>query len=372
MHILHIIDSGGLYGAEIMLLHLMEAQVKLGLKPILASIGAFNCGDKPIEIECRKRKLQVEIFRMRAGLNWYGAFDILKFARRQGVQLLHSHGYKGNILFGLLPRGLRQFPLISTAHGWTSTGEWNRMRVYEWFDGLSLRFVDTIVLVNSAMKSHPRVAKLRDGKVAVIPNGIPSNQVKPDSTMLHASVLQFAKKGFSIVAVGRLSIEKGYTYLIQAVAELVKEGYNIRLAILGQGQLQGELEQQVKALNLSDYIFFSGYIENARNYLEYFDLLCMPSLTEGLPIVLLEAMDAGVPIIASQVGGIPEAINNGNAGLLVPPGDTSALKAAIINVIKHPDTAEQRSRLAVSKVRNIYSSEQMAKSYLATYQALVK
>ena len=124
MHILHIIDSGGMYGAEVMLLNLVEEQIRQGLSPVIASIGGVQSGEKPLELEAHKRGFPLKIFRMRPGPNLIGAMEILKYAKSTRCDLLHSHGYKGNILFGFLPKKIRRLPLVATLHGWTSAGNY--------------------------------------------------------------------------------------------------------------------------------------------------------------------------------------------------------------------------------------------------------
>ena len=173
MKILHVIDSGGLYGAEVMLLNLMREQVGLGLEPILASIGDSGVDEKPIEKEAKQKGLSVAVFRFKPGPNVVGASKVLKFAWDEKVDLLHSHGYKGNILFGFLPRAIRRIPMVSTLHGWTWSGGINRMRIYEWLDALSLSFVDRVITVSSAMQNHPRLKNRRGLALEVVPNGIP-------------------------------------------------------------------------------------------------------------------------------------------------------------------------------------------------------
>jgi hypothetical protein len=116
MKILHIIDSGGLYGAEVMLLNLVAEQIKLGLDPTIASIGEKHIGEKPLETEALKRGFKLRKFSMYPGPNYPGALKILRFAHGAGIHILHSHGYKGNILFGLMPRKIRNLPLIATIH----------------------------------------------------------------------------------------------------------------------------------------------------------------------------------------------------------------------------------------------------------------
>ena len=115
-----------------------------------------------------------------------------------------------------------------------------------------------------------------------------------------------------------------------------------------------------------------GYVINARNYLPYLHLFAMPSLTEGLPIVLLEAMQVGTPIVASRVGGIPNVLDNGSAGLLIEPGNVSALKQGISEIMADQAAAGQRVQTASVRVRAQYSSQIMATKYLKIYEQVVQ
>jgi glycosyltransferase involved in cell wall biosynthesis len=373
MRVLHIIDSGGLYGAEIMLLHLMEAQVRLGLHPVLASIGSPGCGDKPVEVEARRRGIRVETFRMRPGPNWVGAFKILRFARREEIEVLHSHGYKGNILFGFIPKKVRRLPVVTTLHGWTWTGGLTRMRVYEWLDAFSLKFVDRVVLVNEHMLDHHRLQHGKRSRLVVIENGIPL--LAPEAGQkqnLNPEILAFACQGFSIVAVGRLSREKGFDLLLAAVARLVADGKDVRLLIMGEGILGESFLFKAIELRVADRILLTGYVAGAEKYLSHFKCFAIPSLTEGLPMVLLEAMAAGVPIVASRVGGIPKVLDNGRAGVLVRSGDVAAFQEGIAEIMDNPVAAAERSELAGCRVREIYSSQAMAERYLKVYRQLTR
>jgi glycosyltransferase involved in cell wall biosynthesis len=393
MKVLHIIDSGGLYGAEIMLLNLVAEQVKLGLEPVIASIGEKGGGEKPIEVEAEQRGLAVRTFRMRPGPNLAGAIKVLDYARSGGFDLLHSHGYKGNILFGLIPRFFRKIPMVSTLHGYTHVSGFSRMGLYEWLDSLSLRFIDAVVLVDNTMQSHPKLKKLNGIKFRVVNNGIP---FQPDSapsnvhtltrsraeassaeevggveggeTSVSAKIVEFCQSGFTIGAVGRLSHEKGFEFLIKASADLVAEGRNIQLVIMGEGELRNDLEHMAAVRGLGDRLLLPGYVPNAKRFLSFLGLFTMPSLTEGLPMVLLEAMAAGVPIVASRVGGIPEVLSQGRTGILVPARDVAALKEGIRAVMDDPAAARQRAADASEHVHTNYSSRAMAEQYLDVYR----
>lgn len=369
MKILHIIDSGGLYGAEVMLMHLMAEQTKMGVTPILASIGTPGEAEKAVEAEAQKRGLPVLKFRMRAGPNVLGAIQILKCAHQRKVALLHAHGYKANILFGSMPRMVRRIPLVATLHGWTWVGGLDRMLLYEWIESVSFCFADRVVIVNNALCRHPMLRKLARRSIAVVENGIPIDTPFNHSG-LRPDIVQFARQGFTIGAIGRLSPEKGYDLLIDAFAELVAEGYDLYMVILGEGAERTALEKRAAEQGVGKRLLLPGYISEASHYLTLFKIFSMPSRTEGLPMVLLEAMAAGTPILATRVGGIARVLDDGRAGLLVEPGNQKGLKSALRSVLEEPTNIQDRVEKAKQRVLQKYSSRTMACRYQDIYRAV--
>ncbi|OEU54017.1 MAG: hypothetical protein BA862_14315 [Desulfobulbaceae bacterium S3730MH12] len=381
MKVLHIIDSGGLYGAEVVLLNLVTEQVKQGLEPIIASIGEKGIAEKPLETEATMRGFRIEKFRMTPGPNYMGALKMLKFARKEGVDILHSHGYKGNILFGLMPKRIRRIPMVTTIHGWTSTGNgFGRMRLYEWLDSKSLRLMDTVVLVSEAMKSHSRLRCLNQSRVHVIHNGIPiQDHAHPhlptfppsDAADLDPHILSFCRGGYTIGAIGRLSTEKGYRYLIEALVLLIDEGIDAQLVIMGEGYERDYLKGLVAQFELTNRVMLSGYREDAKQYLPYFNVFVISSLTEGLPITLLEAMHARTPVVATEVGGIPEVLEQDRAGLLIEPCKPDAIAIAIRRLHCDKELANELKSGAYHRVTIRYASNTMALGYIDIYNALI-
>lgn len=367
MRVLHVIDSGGLYGAENMLLDLATEQAEMGHRPAIASIGESG-GEKAIEREAAARGIRVERFRMRPGPNVAGALRILSFADRESMHLIHSHGYKGNILLGTIPRRWRRRPLLATLHGYTSLERLTRMKMYEWLDAHLLRLLDAVVLVDPALKLHPRLRNCAPTGCRVIGNGIrlrPSPGVPPDP-----AVVDFCRGGFTIGAIGRLSPEKGFADLIAAFGNLVRGGEDLRLVIIGEGAEREELQARIDTLNLKTRVLLAGYRPAARDYLPLLGAFVLPSHTEGLPITLLEAMHAGVPIVATRVGGIPNVLEEGRAGLLVPPGSVADLARGILALRERP--ALGRELVARARQRVVgYSSRRMATQYENIYRELL-
>ncbi len=382
------------------LLNLVEEQIRMGLDPHIASIGERGINEKPLETEALKRGFKVKQFRMLPGPNVIGMFKVLRFAQKGRFDLIHSHGYKSNVAFGLLPKRIRKLPMVSTLHGWTSTKKFSKNRIYEWLDGLSLKHIDAVVLVNRSMLSNPKLKRLKKRNLHIINNGIPVpddrynnvNAQKRDQTptqfnysaiqrsaqsptrfidstnqQLDKEIIDFCSQGFAIGSIGRLSKEKGYGYLIQAVADLVKDDPEIRLIIIGEGNERLSLEKMVKEYDIEDKILIPGYMKKARKYIPYFKIFVISSLTEGLPITLLEAMSAKIPIVATKVGGIPEVLRNGKAGLLVRPGDAwelaSAIKKVCLGMVKIGELLEYGYQV----VLNEYSSKKMGLDYVGLY-----
>lgn len=372
MNILHIIDSGGMYGAETMLMHLMAEQKKMGLKPTLASIGLPKEPDKPIETLAKKKGFVVVPIRMRSGPNWIGAWRVLQHAHKVRIDILHSHGYKGDILFGLMPPFLRRIPMITTLHGWTSIDQMcGRVRLYEELDAFSLRFIDRIVLVNPSMKDHPMLEHLHPFKTIVIENGIPVSDTLPASLMRPDVQSFLSKKCSHLIAVGRLSPEKGFVSLLEAVAFLNRKGIDCQLVIFGEGSERGFLEKKIAELGLEEKAYMAGFVENVACVFPFFNAFVLSSLTEGLPMVLLEAMSAGTPIVATKVGGVPRLLAHGKGGMLVEPGNPLALGMALEQCVTDKQETKKKVEWAQRHVKEHYSSQVMADKYLGVYKELM-
>jgi len=365
MRILHFVDSGGFYGAEAVLLGLATEHLRLGHAASIVSIGNPSSGEKALEREARKRGVPVHAVRMADGLNIRGGLRLAELARRENADIVHTHGYKPNILLGILPRRLRPAPMVATVHGYTHSTGFDRMRVYEWLDVHALRRFDRVVFVHSGMRTIPGLSRLDDRRVRVIENGLPNREQAGPSE--HDARLASFCTGPVIGAVGRLSPEKGFDRLIEAFSRAVAAGSHAKLAILGDGPERSALEESVRARGLSDRVLMPGFVD-ATSHLSLFTVFAVSSLTEGLPISLLEAMRAGVPVVATRVGAIPSIIG-AECGVLVDTNDVAGLADALLRVLKDTSLAATISQAALVKVRE-YSVSRMAARYLAAYEEL--
>lgn len=169
------------------------------------------------------------------------------------------------------------------------------------------------------------------------------------------------------VVVGRLEEQKGHDILFDALAELVRQGMDFTLVVAGEGSRRGWLEQQAVSRGLSPRVQFVGQLEDVGGLLAAADAVLLPSRWEGLPLVLLEAMARGRPIVASRVGGMADALEDGVSGTLVPPGDPVALAAALESLHKRADKAWRMARLAAQRVRERYTWAAVVDEFEAVY-----
>ncbi len=373
MRILHTIDSSGLFGAEAVLLNLMEEQRRQALAPVLVSIGNPASGEKALENEARRRGLDCVAHRMPDGLNLRGAADILAIAAREGADVIHSHGYKTNILLALIPRARRGRPVITTLHGWTAKSTWSKLGLYRFIDQRLLRRLDAVVVVSERMRATSAVAALAD-RVTLIANGIaPAPAMTPAELASDSNgraILDFKRRvGTVIGAVGRLSAEKNFSALIAALATTPARDAPLGVALLGDGPELDALRRGIVAQGLQDRVLLLGYVAEARRYLPLFDALAIPSLTEGLPMILLEALSQKVPVIATRVGEIPAVL--ADLGELVEPGDVAALASAMRRVADNPEAHRRRAARGAEHVANHYSAQAMCAGYDAVYRKLL-
>ncbi|MPY87966.1 MAG: glycosyltransferase [Luteitalea sp.] len=372
LRVLHVIDSGGLYGAEQVLLELATEHRRLGHTSLIASIRLPRETEKPLERAARERDLAVAFVPMAAGPSVLGAFHLVRLAREWRADIIQTHGYKANILLGLTPKWLRPAPLVATVHGYTDLGGVHRMSLYHRVDRLVLRRADRVVLVHRGMATTRGLNRLHDARWRVIENGIPRAALAsslPDPSWLpDEDVVQFCGRGRVVIgAIGRLSHEKAFDVMLRAVAAIVRDRDDVVAVILGEGRQRQTLERLVQDLGLHGRVLMPGYRSNARNYLRLFDLFVLPSLTEGLPIVLLEAMQAGIPVVATKVGGVPSVLDEGRGGFLVEAGDWRALASAMRRGIADRSLASQLAAHSLATQSSRFSSQAMATRYLELY-----
>lgn len=373
MKILHLIDSGGLYGAEKMLLALVGQQQRQGLSPMIFSAGEQGIEEKPLEAEARRLGLPVTPWRMRPGFNLSGAREIVQWAQENGFELLHSHGYKFNVLMGLLPLSLRKLPLVTTLHGYVKAPRYTKSWLYELLDRLILPRVQQVVVVSESMKTQIPQSLARSDKVSVIVNGLAIDAVLRNSKSPVDEYLKdfFSKHRQVVLGVGRLSREKGFDRLIHAFARLLASDPDAGLLIVGEGGRRQELERLISDLKLDKSVLMPGYVDNVSAVMAKASVLCLPSHTEGLPITLLEGMAVGIPVVASSVGEMPSVLGEGMGGKVLKDLSASSLVGGLREAMAADGKIQDSIIWAREQVQNCYSDKAMAANYLQVYQRVL-
>jgi len=375
MRILHLIHSEGIYGAERILLYLAHEQQQLGHEPIIGSIRDPGTEETPFEALARSRGVRVVRIRIAPRPTPGVVRYLLQTVRTLTPDVLHSHGYKPNILLGPLPRRVRG-PMLATLHGWTAARVLSALWLYEQLDRLSLRRIDTVVVVARSMLQLPMLRTITPERRLVIENGIPPlTQRLADLTAggappLPHDLVEFVARRPTLVAIGRLSPEKGFFQLVEAFARARSgDGDSLQLLIVGEGAERGPLTHRIAELQLSDSTRLAGYVEGADRLLAHAAGFVMSSLTEGMPLVLLEAMQWRVPIVATTVGAIPEILQGGR-GVLIPPNDVAKLAEGLLRVAHSERGSADGLGSSNQAAAEPYNSKRMAARYLDAYDAL--
>lgn len=363
MKILHIIESGGFYGAERVLVELILGLKELGHESLVLSIGRTSVSASGLEKVLQQNHIEFISLHVSIRQSLEVNRQVIRLIARHHCDLVHSHSYKSNILLALIKRRQRAVPFCCTLHGYVVAKRFSRMWLYQWLDKLALHYMQHIFLVSKSMLQLPVISKIDKSKYSIIENGIGGYQSL--QTNLDISVLQFiAEKEHKYIAVGRLALEKGFDILIRAFAKTLNEKTSRGLVIFGDGPERTRLQNMINELQLQQHIMLYGFCTNVPNYFQHFNHFIMPSLTEGAPISLLEAMYAEMNCIASKVGSIPKMLDDGKAGYLITANSSVELEHIFENDIPH------KGALAKQHATQHYTHIQMAQSYFTTYQTL--
>ncbi|MEX0729864.1 MAG: glycosyltransferase [Aquisalimonadaceae bacterium] len=367
LQVLHLIDSGGLYGAERMLLGLVQEQLRQGMRPVILSTGEPGQEEKAVEAEARRLSLPLKITRMKPGLNRSATRELLGWIREVGFDIVHTHGFKFNILLAVYGGDRHGISWVSTVHGHVKPHIFRKIWLYERLDRWALRRADHVIFVREGMGQDLGLGKSVLTKSSTIENGLDFDEITFHAPMPTGVKTFLANHQHVICGVGRLSPEKGFDILIRALDQVRSTQPGCGVVILGTGRLKAELERVISAHGLEDHVLLAGYVSDVIPILASSSVVALPSLTEGLPITLLEAMYSETPIVATTVGGMPQVLEHGRLGILVPPNDPKALAKGILEIINTPSAAKNRTRLAVATVKDKFSAQAMGQKYAAVY-----
>jgi glycosyltransferase involved in cell wall biosynthesis len=369
LHILHLISSSGLLGAERVLLEL-ASQSRL-LDANVTVVALKNSRNPNTELAEAAQRAGLPTIIIPCG----GRFDtkvtetLAEEMRNTNVQIVHSHNYKSNYY-------ARQASARTGAR-WIVTNHGRRagfkLLLYALLDALLVRKADRVVAVSLKIADQLALLGIKRNVLSVIDNGIDISRfahlpVRSDS----GTILGIADDAYVIGTVGALTLAQGHRYLLQAftvVRELIP---NAVCLLVGDGPERTRLEQMAREEGIAEAVVFAGKRDDVPMILSRFDLFVLPSLSEGLPMALLEAQAALIPAIATNVGAVSKVIQDGTTGMTVDPGDAAALAGAIVRGYADRDMARHMALKGYERVKKHYSAETMARQYLELYRSVVR
>jgi glycosyltransferase involved in cell wall biosynthesis len=268
----------------------------------------------------------------------------------------------------------REYPWVAFHHGYTDTDR--KMRLYNRLDRWSLPHADRVVTVCHAF------AQELAGSTGVSINkiSVQHNSIRRQPSVSTADVTALRSRfGIGndervVLSVGRLSREKAHINLLEAFKRLceTKPDISLKLIIVGHGPERTRLETAAESLGCKNRVIFTGQVSNVQSFYAMADVFALPSLSEGSPNVVLEAMAANLPIVATAVGGVPEMIANNESALLVPPNDPPTLAAGIASLLTDKDLAQRLAKEAATLVDNQFAPENYVRSLVEIYSEVIE
>jgi glycosyltransferase involved in cell wall biosynthesis len=361
---LHLLAAMPVGGAEDMV-----AAVVRGLDPETFEMGCAVMGEPgPVGEELRAAgypmaSLGLDLKRHSTRRLVAGVRRLLREVR---PDILHTHLYHPNLYGRLAALGLGLRGIVATVHNL-----YTRVKLHRCLWNRVLGRVSDYVMVFS-----PRV-----GQDVRRYDGVPEARLRLVSPGVRVEALQLAATpgaarerlglaGFVVGTVARLEEQKGHEYLLEAVHRVLPEIPELCVVLVGDGQRRANIEKQVEDLGLTRVVRLLGTRRDVPLILRALDLFLQPSLWEGIPLTLLEAMAAGLPVISTRVGRAPEVIREGDCGRLVPPGDSGALAAAILDAYRHPEQRRNWAAQARRRIVEHYSQEAMLRQFADLYREL--
>lgn len=361
MRVVQLIAPGAIGGAESVVLGLGAGLMAAGHGTLIAAIVGGD-GPHPFVEQARARAIPVEVIRSGKRRYLSEVREIASLLRRSAATLLHTHGVHADIVgsWGARSAGV---PAVSTLHGFTDVA---------WIHDVALRLAHrraaAVVAVSAEVARRLRSRGLRPGRIREIPNAsLPGAQ--PVSRNAARRALGIPEDRVVVGWVGRLSPEKGADVMLRALARL--DGNHIHLSVVGDGGLRPELAALAADLGVADRVTWHGAVVEAARHLAAFDAVVLSSRTEGTPMVLLEAMAAEVPIVATAVGGVPAMLSAAEA-LLVLPERPDLLADAIRATLGDPAQALIRARAARARLSAQFRADEWIEVHARLYHELIR
>lgn len=358
MQVTHDLAIGGLQQVVVNICKTIN-RVKFDISVLcLRSLGEFVP-------EVEKMGIKVFYLPQKTGTDYFSFIKVAKILRRERIDVIHTHNTQPFIdgTIGALLSGVKT--IIHTDHA----RDFPDKRRYMFAEYVMSKFAYRVVGVSRHTSANLiNYEKISPVKVITIPNGIygPKYDIEIDRDKKKQE-LWIKNKG-PIIGLGvRLTEQKGITYLFKAMPEVIKVFPDITLVIAGKGPSEGDLKREATELGIDKNVLFAGQRLDIPELLKLFEIYVLPSVWEGLPMVLLEAMASGCPVIATNVGGVSTVIKNGENGSLIEPKNKKELASEIINLLSNNELRKRYSKNGLSLFREKFNADMMTRQYERLY-----
>ena len=371
--LLYVITKSNWGGAQRYVYDLATHFQKSGEYDVAVALGGEG------ELKTRLEKAKIRVIPLAGLTRDVGVSDIAVFRKlrtlfkEEHFDIVHLNSSKIGGLGALAARLAKVPHIIFTAHGWAFREEWRRpfqRKIIALLSWITVLLSHKTIAVSEYDARQGREFFFVKNKITLIHNGMEIPEFLSREEARKTLTRNFSLGGrhpLWVGAIGELHKNKGHAYAIEAIRELVDEKTDILLVVLGEGEERARLEKMIAEYNLSDHVFLIPCPNNAARFLPAFDLFLFPSAKEGLPYAVLEAGAAGLPVIASSVGGIPEIITDMHSGILVRPKDAGEIVRAIDYLFEHKGAPEKFATKLQQKIKKEFSVTKMLRETEKAY-----
>jgi glycosyltransferase involved in cell wall biosynthesis len=295
---------------------------------------------------------------------------LVDLIRREKISLVHTHLYHANY-FGRLAARRAGVPCVVSVHNTYTNPEWHR-RLINWW--LSKRHTGAIIAGSPEIRRDIlRYDRVSPALIEVIPNAVDLSRSESGLSRQEARArLHLDDDAFVVGTVGRLEEQKGHPYLLEALNHLKESGLKTVLLLVGGGREEAALRERAKALDLGDGVRFLGTRDDLGDLFSAMDVFAMPSLWEGLSLAMLSAMAAGLPVVATDVGGVVDVLGKNERGFVLQPKDARQLAERILWCCTHREAAAEIAQRGQEFVRSNYSDTAMVQRLMIIYGRLLQ
>jgi glycosyltransferase involved in cell wall biosynthesis len=364
--VLQLIAPTHFGGAERVVLDLAEAIDRAWFRVVIGAFVNVRFPENPFIEQLKERRVPHKIFWLTRTLDVENIVRLLRTIQKEKIDIVHTHGYRSDILGGMAAKITRR-PVVSTLHGWVPIDA--RLAFYERCDRFALRFFDRVLPVSDQMKKALAASGIPRRNIVRLHNAVSlDTEIRPHGG---GGTVYKSDGQFLIGIIGRLSPEKDVASFLEAARMLSHTHRRVTFLVVGDGPERESLERRASRSDLKGRVAFAGFVNEMAPVYQDLDLLVISSKTEGIPLVVLEAMKHGIPVVSTRVGGIPEVIEDGVDGILVPPGDPPAMARAIETLLLDGGRYRQMARQARLKIAADFNRANWIKTIEAIYRSLI-